>query len=639
MKRAAICSLLAVLLTSACASPGKPASRAGSPEVLRDRTGASLQPQSPPPTPATPPSEPPPVTAPAPETPKREATAPETSAATQAPQKMMSLRFEAVDLEVVLRVLAETAGVSFVLAQGVKVQVTMHIDRVPASEAMSIIEALLDANNLVAIKAGRVYKIVPAAAAGQQSAPIGVGKVLGVGEGYLTQIVPLQYLAADELVKVLQPLVAGGKVLAYRETNSVILSGPVSLIKRLLETIEILDLPSKQREAPQIYVYYVENAKAKDLATLLASLFGGKEAPARIGSVAAPPPGAPYITAPPPPTPPRPGLPALPPAGAPGAPGGPSLPEEEVKLFGEVKMVADERTNSLIIRATAQDYKVIEETIKKLDITPKQVVIEVLAAEITLTENFSFGLEWIFKAQGIPFQQFFGLGPIPSTLIKGVVPATRGFTLTFVDQDLFRAFLNTLSTFTKINTLATPHILTQDNKEARIQVGQEVPIVTGTQSTLTAVAQQGQNVFQTLQQRDVGRILTIKPHVNEKRQVALDIQLEVSDVASLQTGSIGSPTFSKRTVVTSLVVEDRQSLLIGGIISTQHTNGYTGIPLLSKIPILGWLFRTTDISDLRTELFIMLTPHVVGDPEEGRRLTEDFKQRLKWLEKEMKRPP
>ncbi|MFB3819622.1 MAG: type II secretion system protein GspD, partial [Candidatus Methylomirabilales bacterium] len=311
------------------------------------------------------------------------------------------------------------------------------------------------------------------------------------------------------------------------------------------------------------------------------------------------------------------------PAPAAPAPGAP----EEGRLVGEVRIVADEPTNALIIKATAQDYRVIEETIRKLDLLPKQVLIEVLVAEITLTDSLNFGLEYFLRTGEFALQQFFGLGPIPQDLLRGVATNTGGFTLTFVDQDRFQLFLNALSAHTKINTLATPHILTQNNREAKIQVGQEVPVVTGNQSTVGT----GERIFQTIQQRDIGRILAIKPHVNEKRQVTLDIQLEVTDTLSASTVT-GTPSFSKRAAQTSVVVEDGQSLLIGGIISDNVRKGQSGIPWLSRIPVLGFLFGTTSDATDRTELFIMLTPRVVGNPEEGRALTEEFRRRLEWME-------
>jgi general secretion pathway protein D len=545
---------------------------------------------------------------------------------------MISLHFEDADLEVVLRALADLAKVNIVLGQGVKAKVTMWIERVPASEAFTIMQAILEANNLAAVKSGPVYKIVPTGAAAQQSSPIAIGVEPQAGEeGFHTQIVPLQYLGAEDLVRILTPLIAPGRVLAYKETNSIIMSAGSASIRRMLQVIQSLDVPGRQREVQQTFVYYLENAKAKELATVLGSIFEGRRdraaGPApdatRIGPAQPPQPPA---------QPPRPGGAAPPePTPAPGAPGA-----ELARVVGEVRIVADEPTNALIIRATAQDYRLVEETIKKLDILPKQVLIEALVAEISLTDQMRFGLEYFVRTGGFAIQQFATASTGVAELVQGAALASRGFTLSFVDSESFKALLTSLSLYTTINTLATPHILTLNNREAKIQVGQEVPVVTGSQATITGLETGGNQVFQTIQQRNIGRILGIKPHVNEKREVTLDIQLEVTDTLPSTTVT-GTPAFSKRAVQTSVVVQDGQSLLIGGIISDNRRNDQEGIPWLSRIPVLKYLFGTVSNNFDRTELFIMLTPRVVSTPEEGRTITEEFRRRLEWMDNALRR--
>lgn len=597
--------------------------------------------EPPPPPPVAEPPPPPPPAPPVAET-VAEAEPPAPPPAPAAPPKHVALHFDDAELEQVLRALSALAGINFVLSQGVKVKVTMHIDDLPATEAFSVLEAILEANNLTAIKSGLVYKIVPVAAAGQQPSPLGMGDELAVQEGFLTQIVPLKHLSAEDLVRSLQPVVAPQKILAYKEANSLVLSGPASMLKRLLRVIQSLDLPGQQRDVAQIFVYHVENAKATEMASVLNGLFGGPSASPRAAVKppsrdAVPPPGMAPPAAPPPP--PRPGETPEPPAPPrplpPGAtPPGTPAPAEPARSVGDIRIVADERTNALLIRATPNDFRFIEGTIKKLDILPKQVVIEVLLAEVTLTDRLRFGIEQFLKLGDVALQSFFGLGPVPQALVAGAATNTPGFTLTFVDGDRFRLFLNTLSSYTKVNTVASPHILTQDNREARIQVGQEVPVVTGEVGSLPVLGQQQggtSTVFRTIQQRDVGRILLIKPHVNEKRQVTLDVQVEATDVLPNSTVA-GTPSFNKRTAQTSVVVSDGQGLLIGGIISDIRQNEVSGVPLLSRIPLLGWLFGTRAKSEDRTELLILLTPHVVASPEQGRALTEQFKKRLEWLE-------
>jgi type II secretory pathway component HofQ len=152
--------------------------------------------------------------------------------------EMVSFDFEDADLQVVLRALGKLAGMNFVIAQGVKAQVTMRIEKIPVTEAFSIIEAILQANNLAAVKSGDIYKIVPVSAAQQQPTRIGMGNDLAEEKGYFTQIVPLQYLSADGIVNILQPLVSQGRVIAHRETNTVVLSGPASVIREVVKTLK-----------------------------------------------------------------------------------------------------------------------------------------------------------------------------------------------------------------------------------------------------------------------------------------------------------------------------------------------------------------------------------------------------------------
>jgi general secretion pathway protein D len=182
-------------------------------------------------------------------------------------------------------------------------------------------------------------------------------------------------------------------------------------------------------------------------------------------------------------------------------------------------------------------------------------------------------------------------------------------------------------------------LLTANNKEAKIQIGQEVPIVTGDQSSLTNISttpSQTTGVFRTFQQKDIGIILGIKPHVNEKRLVTLEIEQENIAVDQANFGGTGTASFLKTSTKTSIVVQDRQSIVIGGIIRTDRSKGYTGIPFLSQIPLLGYLFRSTSDVIERNELVILITPHVIGSPDEGRQLTEQFKKRVESLEQMLK---
>lgn len=564
----------------------------------------------------------------------------------------VSLNFENADLELVLRSIADITGINFIIGPGVKANVTMRTTtRVPASEVFSIMESVLGINNLAAVKEGSYYKIVPIAVAQQEPQDVQIGKERDEErERYITQIVRLDYLSADEMTKLLQPFLAkGAKMLVHKETNSLIIAGFNSTIQRLLDTVKALDVPSKRDNIQRIFVYFVENAKAADLANTLNTLYGRRDlvrgaAPgARPGQPPAGP-GAPPAPSPPPPPPgqppsPTPGQPpptALPPGSEP-APG---------EVVGDVTIVSDETNNALIIKTSPRNYEIIEATIKQLDIVPKQVLIELMLAGITLDDSFRFSLEEIIRSGQFLVTGAYGVAPLATAIAgvvqKGEAPAT-GMTLAFVDKDKFRVVLNNLVKVSKAEVLANPHLLTANNKEAAIQIGSEVPIPTGVQTLGTTSgstpATTSSNLFSTFQRKDIGIILKIKPHVNEKRLVTLDVETENLSISSEAVAAEGGDSFSKVTTKTAVVVEDGQSLLIAGIIRTDKSKGYTGIPFLSSIPLIGYLFRGTSESLRREELIILITPHVIGTPEEGKLMSEQFRRRVESLEKLMKSSP
>ncbi len=568
----------------------------------------------------------------------------------QGRNQYVSLNFDNADLELVLRSIADITGINFIIGPGVKANVTMRTTtKVPASEVFSIMELVLEVNNLVAVKEGTFYKIIPIAVAQQEPLDVQIGKERAEErERYVTQIVHLDHLSADETAKILQSFLArGAKMVVHKETNSLIVAGFSSTIRRMLDTIKALDVPTKRDNIQRIFVYFVENVQAAQLATILNGLYGRREValrPATPGQRPGQPParlGASTLGQPPPVPPPVPGQP--PPAAGqpPTAPLPPGVEPVPGEVVGEVTIVADEATNALVIKTSPRNYEFIEATIKQLDIVPKQVLIELLLAQIRLSDTFNFSLEEVLRTGSFAVSGIFG-GPGPAAvnafLNPDVVPPT-GFTLTFVESDKFRVVLANLAAVTKVEVLANPHLLTANNKEAKIQIGQEVPIVTGDQSSLTNIsAAPGVTggVFRTFQQKDIGIILGIKPHVNEKRLVTLEIEQENIAVDQSNFGGTGTASFLKTTTKTSIVVQDGQSIVIGGIIRTDKSKGYTGIPFLSQIPLLGYLFRsTTDVFE-RNELVIMITPYVIASPEEGRAITEQFKKRVESLEQMLK---
>ncbi len=322
--------------------------------------------------------------------------------------------------------------------------------------------------------------------------------------------------------------------------------------------------------------------------------------------------------------------------------------EGEKPIFREeVRIVADEITNSLVILATARDYEMIRDVLKKLDIVPRQVLIEAMIAEVDLSGDLQFGVEWAIANKGIGSI----LGSIVPPPPKGTTPAApsglitpgsfpnlptaanraghiaaNGLSTIITDRNQFFALITALAKRSRTNILSTPHVIAADNREAHILVGQQVPILTSSAvSTLTA----GAPTVNSIQYRDTGKILTILPQVNSAGLVNMQIRQEVSAVAATATGTVdNSPTFTTREAETTVVVQNGESVLLGGIIDDQLNRTRSGVPFLMDLPVLGRLFRVESETVDRTELLILITPYVIRDRDEARSITEEFESHI-----------
>jgi general secretion pathway protein D len=279
------------------------------------------------------------------------------------------------------------------------------------------------------------------------------------------------------------------------------------------------------------------------------------------------------------------------------------------------RIFSNEVTNSVIVLASPEDYQIIKEAIERIDIAPRQVVIEGVIAQVTLTDNLSLGISWAFKAASGDLKGLISLDGAALSAIDAVKTSGSGFTFVAVDdQGMVRALLTALASESKGRVLAAPHILVSDNREARIQVGQSVPIVTAQTYGTPGVAPQ-----QVVEYKDIGIILKVKPQVNESGLVTLDIHQEVSTFTTQQLFVDSTQIILNKTEASSnVVVQDGQTIVIGGLIREDTSRSITGIPYLSKIPLVGYLFggRERDIS--RTEIIMLLTPRVLRNQKEAK---------------------
>ena len=300
-------------------------------------------------------------------------------------------------------------------------------------------------------------------------------------------------------------------------------------------------------------------------------------------------------------------------------------------VAGKVKIVPDIVNNLLVIRASKEDYRVVERLLKQLDVMPRQVLIEVLIAEVSLNRSLEYGVEWFIKTQiklnGREYPGTIGLSH------KGAAPAIHGqdttFTFTLKRYDDLRFLLKALDSVSDVRILSSPVLLASNGKEAFIQIGAEVPIVSREVANTGA---ETPNVTRSIQYRDTGIILKVKPFINSSGLVKLDVEQEVSQAHENYLG-LDSPLFSKRKIVTSLVVRNNQTIILGGLIDNKSERGETGIPLLRRLPGVGNFFKWQTHSAERTELLVAITPRVVRSMAEVEEVMHSYRQRIEQLKK------
>jgi general secretion pathway protein D len=314
----------------------------------------------------------------------------------------------------------------------------------------------------------------------------------------------------------------------------------------------------------------------------------------------------------------------------------------------EIRIVADELTNSLVILATPRDYQMIRSVLEELDLVPRQVLVEMMIAEIMLDDNESVGINHtIGNGSSSNDDGDSGNNDSGNIAVPGAAMASSLFssgsafrvdgsfggsgadvTFSFFGGD-YTTTLTALAQKNKVKVLSRPHILTADNQEARILVGAEIPIVTSQSDSGSQT--DGDSVFrQNVEYRDTGVVVNVTPQVNSAGLVNMIISQEVSNIAgsTLQIEGIVSPSFTTRETETTVVVDSGETIVIGGIIAETKTQDRSGVPFLMDIPFLGQLFRARSSSLTRTELIILITPYVVRDRQEARSVTEEFKARI-----------
>jgi cell division septation protein DedD len=376
---------------------------------------------------------------------------------------------------------------------------------------------------------------------------------------------------------------------------------------------------------------------AVSLAVIVGSLSGGQAqnrsgayaAAAAPGQVPVPVPAAatPQLTTPPPAGVPRPATPAQP---------GQQQQQEQFRI------VADPATNSLIIYGTVQEYQNVKNILKELDAVPRQVLIEALILQVDLKDTEDFGVDYqiVTKQRNIFGETFNSTAAITS--LGALFPTAPWFgkvngLSAIVGDDTVKAMIRAAATDSRIKLISSPSVIASDNRPARIQVGSEEPIATGTvQAATGAVASLSTST--TIQYRNTGRILTIIPQVNSQGLVNLQIKAEVSARGDdVTVGQDRYPAFNTQDAETTAVVQDGDTLVIGGLIGELKRKGRVGVPYLMDIPYIGRFFGTTSDETSRTELIMLITPRVIRNRSDSRVVTAEFKAGLEKVRTELER--
>ncbi len=591
--------------------------------------------------------------------------------------QLVSIDFNNVDIGIFIKFISDLTKKNFIIDDRVKGKVTIiSPGKITVAEAYRVFESVLEVHGYAAVPAGKITKIVSLPDARSKSIKTRLTEEAGSpGDSVVTQIIPLRYADPNEIKKLFTPLVSKSSViLAYTPTNTLIITDVHSNIKRLLRILKAIDITGVGQ---QIAIIPVEYADAAKLVTLLKSVFasqakakGGvskdltfvadertnvivllasegdterirqlvkildKETPkgqAKIHVYYLEHASAEELAS---------VLKDIPQKTSAQNKGG---KQTAPVISDDVRISADKATNSLIIMADAEDYVTLEGIIRKIDIPRSMVYIEALIMEVDVSKDFRLGTEWLAGAEttyenkdGIYGGGFSagGFGGDPGTIgtTTGGLLAP-GFSLGLFGESItisgitfptVSAIFQAYKKDKDVRILSTPQILTTENQEAKIYVGKNIPFQT--KSTTT-----DNDTFNSFEYRDVGRTLKITPHISIDRMVRLEISLESTD---LESSTDFRPTTLKRTVDTTAIVKDRNTVVLGGLIDNTSSETVYKVPCLGDIPLLKILFSTKGTLNQSTNLYVFLTPRVIKNVGEAKTIYKKKRMEIEGLSEE-----
>jgi general secretion pathway protein D len=620
------------------------------------------------------------------------------------------LNFEGADVrEVVRNVMGDILNESYTIDPNVGGTITIRTSSgIPREALPATLETVLRMAGATMVKEDNLYKIVPMAAAvrGNLAPQLGNSQ-RALPQGYSVQIVPLRFISAVEMAKILEPFAKDAQAVRIDTLrNLLILAGTERELRHLIDTVDMFDInwmagmsvgvftlqnaavkdvmseldkaigdktggplasifkiiPIERMnaimvvspnaayieeakkwverldhggggDAPRFYVYNLQNTRAEHVGPLLQQAFTGRASAASGPAAATVAPGTPAGSIVSPPsfsaqsaiqTP----APAVSVNNQSSVTGGAGTAVGAVR---NLQVVADKDNNAILIVATPAEYQVIEQAMRKLDVPSRQIVMEMAIVEVTLTDEFQFGVDWVFKG-GAPSGRAYG-GNVASPAAGATSAATvgsaisgalsKGFSYLIGDgMGGIQAAIRMLDTYGNVKVVSNPHIAALDNQKATIKVGDRIPI--NQQSLVGGVSN---IVTTTASYIDTGVLVQVTPHINAGGLVTLDVQAEVSNPGNPAIAG-DAPPISTRSVQTLVAVPSGETMVMGGLITETKSNTTSGLPLVNRIPILGALFGNQDLKNNRTELVLFVTPRVVENTSDINTVINDLRRRM-----------
>ncbi len=585
----------------------------------------------------------------------------------------VTIDFDNVDLPVFIKFISELTGKNFVVDNAVKGKVTIiSPTKISTNEAYRVFESVLEVHGFATVPAGSITKIVPIVSAKSMSVETRLrAEAVSAEDKVVTQLMPLRYADPEELKKLFTPLISKNSVLvSYPATRTLIVTDVLSNIERLLRITKAIDVEGVGEE---ISVIPLRHAMATNLAKSLDAVFqkgagkpkAAQQVEAEVRIVPDERTNSLIVLASEDDTRKIKQLLKLLDSETPRGEGSirvyylqhanaeeltkvlTTLPSKQTAeaekgktpvISKEARIVADKATNSLIIMADKDDYLVLEEVIQKLDIPRSMVFIEALIMEVNVEKDFSLGVEWegikTFSYDGKDGGVFAGSSSdgfkTTASALTGVLP--KGFSLGVIGETIeiggikfpnLAAVAHAYQQDMDVNILSTPQLLTTDNEEAEIMVGKNIPYITS--KNVTTALQD----YTNYEYKDVGVTMKVTPQISQERFVRLKIFQEVSRL--IGTDETDRPSTYKRLAQTTVVVKDANTVVIGGLIGDETTHIDYEVPCLGNMPLLGWLFKSTSKKIDKTNLFVFLTPRIIQNPDEAKKVYQDKKDQIETI--------